>query len=382
MTARAHRPGGTPDRPEFFYTATCDAPRMSRRRLLAGGAALLAAGITSPRAAAAADEGTAIIRKYASIPDDPWAVCHGLRGVGRDFTVTGGRRAVDFLLEEHLVSLPANGKSVLGFPLQVEVHPNMFLKTLLEAGVPLGHAFTHHGSRRALRDVLDGARALFRPSQVSASANKLPWSLVAFTRTTPPVKGRWTNAWEEPVELDPVVESALRLLEHASLPLMQAMRENRRETAKAPVHSFTCGGTHMLYALLVAMHAGYTGQDRLERTRRQVDLLVWRMTEDIGLIDRFYRERTAQQGASWFALDAKLKLLGHAEECLAFGVQRKVIMLTPAQQERRRVTVVALKRMLEDLEGKNMLEARALDHDLFRQLVGDTCHARRGLTLA
>jgi hypothetical protein len=364
-----------------FYAATCHAPLMSRRQLLASGAALLVAGVTNPRAGAAADDGVEIIHKYASIPDDPWAVCHGLRAMGRDFTVTGGRRAVDFLLEDQLASLPANGKSVLGFPPQVEVHPNMFLKTMLEAGVPLSHAFTHHGSRRTLRDVLDGARALFRPSQVGASANMLPWSLVAFTCTTPPVNGRWTDAWDEPVELDPVVESSLRLLEQASRPLMQAMRENRPETAKAPVHSFTCGGTHMLYALLVAMHAGYTGKDRLERTRRQVDLLVWRMTEDIGLIDRFYEGRTAQNGAYWFALDAKLKLLGHAEECLAFGVQRGVVTLTPAQQGRRRATVVTLRRMLQDMEDKNMREARVLDRDLFRQLVGDTCHARRGLTL-
>jgi hypothetical protein len=365
-----------------FYPTTCHAPLMSRRQLLASSAALLVAGVTNAGAGTVAADGLGIIQKYASIPDDPWAVCHGIRAVGRDFTVSDGRRAVDFLLEDQLASVQANGKSVLGFPLQVEVHPNMFLKTMLEAGVPLSHTFTHHGSRRTLRDVLEGGRTLFRPSEVGASANMLPWSLVAFTSTTPPAKGRWINAWDEPVELDPVVEGSLSLLEQASRPLMQAMREHRPETAKAPVHSFTCGGTHMLYALLVAMGAGYTGRDRLERTRRQVDLLVWRMTEDINLIDRFYEGRIGQNGAYWFALDAKLKLLGHAEECLAVGVQRRVLSLTPAQQERRRATAVTLRRMLQDMEDKNMLEARVLDRDLFRQLVGDTCHARRGLTLA
>jgi len=42
---------------------------------------------------------------------------------------------------------------------------------------------------------------------------------------------------------------------------------------KAPVHGFTCGGMHMLYGVLTAVHAGYTGRDRQERVRRQVDLL-------------------------------------------------------------------------------------------------------------
>jgi hypothetical protein len=366
---------------EPFYPATCHAPSMSRRRVLVGAAALLAAGVTTPRGAGAGDDGVEIIRRYASLPDDPWAVCHGLRGMGRDFAVQGGRRAVEFLLETHVAWLPANGKRVLGFPVPVEVHPNMFLKTMLEAGVPLDHAFTHEGSRRTLRDLLDGARALFRPARVGGAANMLPWSLITFARTMPPSRARWTNAWDEPVDLDATVEGALGLLEQASLPLMQAMREGRLETAKAPVHSFTCGGTHMLYALLTAMHAGYTGKDRIERTRRQVDLLVWRTSADIELMERFFKERARQKGVYWFELDAKLKLLGHAEECLALGLRRGVVTLTPDQQSQRRTAVVALRRMLDDMETRDMREARELDRDLFRQLVGDACHARHGLTL-
>ena len=366
---------------EFFFPATCHPPLVSRRQVLVSGSVLLAAAVVRPRAGAAGDDGEAIIRKYAALPDDPWAVCHGVRAMGRDFTIKSGRPAVDFLLETQLRSLPANGKSVLAFPSQVEVHPNMFLKTMLEAGVPLDHAFTHQGSRRTLRDVLDGARALFRPAEVGGTANMLPWSLIAFSRTTSPLKPRWTNAWAEPVDFDRVVEGALRLLEDASLPLMQAMNENKPEIAKAPVHAFTCGGTHMIYGLLAAMAAGYTGQDRLERMRRQVDLLVWRLTADIGLIDRFYAERATQAGRYWFELDTKVKLLGHAEECLALGVKRGVVALKPPQQSQHQTAVASLRRMLADMEGRNLGETRDLDPELYRQLVGDTCHAHHGFTL-
>jgi len=184
------------------------------------------------------------------------------------------------------------------------------------------------------------------------------------------------------VDLGVVVERALQLLERASLPIAQAMRENRPEAAKAPVHSFTCGGTHMLYALLTAVHAGYAGRDRPERVQRQVDLLVWRMSADVALIERFYKERAGQNGAYWYAVDTKLKLLGHAEECLAFGVKRGVVTLTSAQQAQRRAAVSRVRRMLGDLAGRDLGEARSLDRELFRQLIGDTCHARHGLTLA
>jgi hypothetical protein len=367
---------------EPFYPVTCHHPLMSRRRLLIGGAAALAASVIWPRAAAATgDAGTAIVRQYASASDDPWIVSHAVRAMGGEFTLAGGRRAVDYLLETHLESVPVNDKRVLAFPLQVEVHPDMFLaEAMLEAGVPLEHPFTHQGSRHTVREVLDGARARFRPGRVGAEPNMLPWSVIAFASTTSPMRSRWTNGWNEPVDLDETVERSLRLLEEASLPLMQAMREGRPETSKAPVHDFTCAGTHMIYALILAMHAGYTGTDRLERTRRQVDLLVWRLTADIALIERFYAARAGQPGRYWYETDSKLKVLGHAEECLAFGMKRGVVSLTPAQQAEHRTAAASLRRLLGDIEKRNVAEAHGLNEDLFRQLIGDACHARRGLT--
>jgi hypothetical protein len=41
-------------------------------------AALLATGVVRPSFGRAGDDGAAIVRQYASLPDDPWAVCHGL----------------------------------------------------------------------------------------------------------------------------------------------------------------------------------------------------------------------------------------------------------------------------------------------------------------
>jgi hypothetical protein len=374
--SHAPRPAGP------FYPATCHPPLLTRRQLIVGSGAIVAAGALGARAAGAGDNGTAIIQRWAAVPDDPWAVCHGVRAMGRDFKLADGRRAVDWLLETQLASVSANGQDVLAFPLSVEVHPNMFLKTMIEAGVPLDDAFVHRGRRRTLREVAEGARALFRPSQVIAEPNMLPWSIIAFARTTSPMRLRWSNAWGEPVDFDLVVESALRLMEEASLPLAQAMREDRPETAKAPVHGFTCGGTHMLYALLTAAQTGHAGRERLERVKRQTDVMVWRLRADLGLIDSFYRERAAQPGAYWYDVDAKVKLLGHGGECLAFAVRRGVVKLTASQQTQWSAAEKTLKRMIEDMEGRNLAEARDIDRELFRQLVGDTCHARRGLTLA
>jgi len=355
---------------------------LTRRQLLAGAGALVAATALGPRAARAGDDGTALVRQWATLPEDPWAVCHGVRAMGREFTIKGGRRAADWLLETHLVSVSVNGKGCLAFPVSVEVHPNMFLKTLLEAGVPLDHSFTHQGQRRTLQEIADGAHLLFRPREVMAEANMLPWSIIALARTTSPQRGRWTNVWGEPADLDAVVEGALRLMEEASRPVAQAMREDRPEAAKAPVHGFTCGGTHMLYSLLTAVHAGYKGRDRAERVRALVDLTVWRLHADLGLIEGFYKSRATEPGVYWYETDAKLKILGHGAECLAFAMHRGLVKLGPAQQGQHRAAVVTLQRMIGEIEGRELGEARQVNSALFRQLVGDTCHARHGLRFA
>ena len=139
----------------------------------------------------------------------------------------------------------------------------------------------------------------------------------------------------------------------------------------------------MVYGLLTALHAGYEGKDRRARLQQQVDLLVWRLSADLHLMERFYRAPglAGNASAAWFELDSKLKLLGHAEECLAFATQHEVVKLTGAQQTQRRVATAALLRIIEDLKRRDLGEARALNRDLYQQLVGDTCHARHGLTL-
>ena len=376
----------TPESDQLFFPATCHSGLSRREWLLAGGIAVLLAEplVRGGRGAFAGppDDGAAIVRRYAVPLDDPWMVAHGVRAMGRGFTLGTGRRAVDYLLETVLVEVPANGKSFLGFPIDVEGHPNMFLKTMLEAGVPLDYAFTHKGRRRTVQELVDGARALLRPTLVASTPNALPWSLIALTRTTPFGRRQWTNAWGEPVDLDALVESALRLLEQASLPVAEAMRDGRPETRHAPVHSFTCGGCHMIYGLLTAVQAGYTGKDRPRRLQQQVDLLVWRLSADLDLIERFYRARGNSVADFWYEFDAKLKLLGHCEECLAFAELHKVAGLTPAQRTQRQAATATLRRLLVDLDARNLGEAQMMDRELYRQLVGDTCHARHGLTLA
>jgi hypothetical protein len=313
-------------------------------------------------------------------PRDPWAVSHGLRAMGRDFTIQGGRSAVDFLLEEQITSVTVGGKTMLGVPREVEIHPNSFLKTLLEAGVPLDYRFSHRGQPRTLADVVEGARLLLRPGQDPPS--EMAWSIIALTRVTSPLRARWTNAWGEPVDLDAVVGSALDMLERDSAPMRDAMRQGRPLSARAPVHELTCGGTHVIYSLIAAAHAGYVSNGRKGRLREQIDLLVWRLGADTDLIDRFYAAQRPTAFASLMHLDSKLKLLGHAEECLALATRRKVAVLSDTQQAQRRTAIAETRRLLGQVETLDLAKLRPRRFEAYQQVVGDVCHARHGLTLS
>jgi hypothetical protein len=363
---------------ESFFSSTCE-PAPSRRQFLILGAGLIGnPGVREARAQS--DDGTAVIRQHATTAGDPWVVSHGLRAMGRDFTVQGGRRAVDFLLAEHVTAVTVNGRTMLGFPRTVEVHPNMFLKTLLEAGVPLSYRFVHQGQHRTLADLVEGARLLLRPRHEQPS--EMAWTITALTRTTSPLRARWTNAWGEPVDLDALVGSALDVLEHDSAPLSDAMRNGRPLSARAPVHGLTCGGTHLIYSLITAAHAGYASNGRAQRVRQQVDLLVWRLSADIDLIDRFYAVPRPTPFAPLIHLDSKLKLLGHAEECLALATRRQVVALSQAQEAKRRTAISVIRRLLADVERLDLAQLRPQQFEAYQQIVGDVCHARHGLTLA
>ncbi|MGH7331188.1 MAG: hypothetical protein ACREKS_00290, partial [Candidatus Rokuibacteriota bacterium] len=302
------------------------------------------------------------------------------RAMGATFNIASGQRAVDFLLR-HVAEVAVNGQKLLTFPERVEIHPNSFLKTILEAGVPLGHPFTHNGRSRTLSDLVDGARLLFRP-QAMMDPNTIPWSLIAFSRTTSLVRRRWTNAWGEQVDLDAAVDGALRALEAASAPVDAAMRAGRPLAGKPPVHDFTCGGTHLLYGLLSAVHYGFGPKDARQRVAYQTALMVWRMGgADVNLISRTYARLPRDPVNAWRELNAKLKVVGHAEECLAFATRQAGMTLTPAQQAQRAAGVQVLHRLLADVHALNLRQVRALDPVTYQQLIGDTCHAQHGLTL-
>jgi len=322
-----------------------------------------------------------LIDRYAVAKEDPWRIAHGVRGVGKEFTLDGGELGVRYVLSTYTAEEPVNGKPTLYFPGSVEPHTNLYLNNFLEADVPLSFAFEARGRQYTLEDLVAGAKARFDPARVNP--NNMAWSLVALTTVAPPTRGRWVNAWGQDVKLAEFAQRAFRVAEIATQQVRSAWLQNQPLAAKSTIHDFTCGGTHLIYSLVVAVRNGYLEQNAEQRLRDQLAMMIYRMWADIDLIDRFFADTPngSQPLPRWASLDAKWKFLGHAFEVYHYASRHQLVRPTAAEARIVDRARQLLPRLAKEVRELDLDAVRRHNEDLFRQFVGDTCHAYRGVHL-
>lgn len=324
-------------------------------------------------------EGTArrLIERHAATPDDPWALAHGIRALGRDFGFKG-EKAVASILRTSVKEKEINGKRYLYIPSTIEVHTNMFLKTFLEAGVPLDQEVPVNGRSYSLKDLGEGAKALFAFDPKTFDKNDLAWSLIAFSelRAT-----EWENAYGQRIRLKEVAAFGLKALQEATEGIKPYAQNALPLPQKMPIHRFTCGGTHLVYSLLVAAKHGYLGAEGRDRLQEQLRMLIYRLQADPDLIDRYYQRLAQAPGVEVFRADAKLKLLGHALECL--GYAKRHGLFRPGRMEGERIGKAEeeVRAFFTYFGGLDLQAVRQRSAQLHQQIVGDLCHAFRGMRL-
>ncbi len=135
-------------------------PRLDRRRFLK--LVLVVGALPAPVPNLFGDEDPNagvrhFIERYAPIPDEPWILVHGIRAMGKGFSCKG-ERAVAHVLRTCVQDLEVNGRRYLYIPADIEVHTNMFLKTFLEAGVPLSEEVQVKDMRFHVQELCVGAQ--------------------------------------------------------------------------------------------------------------------------------------------------------------------------------------------------------------------------------
>jgi hypothetical protein len=303
--------------------------------------------------------GDEITRHYTHALDSPYALIHCVRSFGKGFTRADGSPAVDHLCRNFAVEREVNGKRYVHFQRDAEYHENSFLKTFLEAGVPLDQPVTAGGNKYTLRDVADSAKALFRFDvndfnryEKSYSTEHLPWTLIAFSVIVPPAAPAWANAYGETVNLLDVVDRTAGDFEHRCEAMAQAQPKGEfidDAARKAFGDYFPCLGGHALYSYVSLVKHGFTGQKLKGRVAAMLDLAAYRMKKEPEAIDREYAAAAAapfppeltREMARYGATQAvftemsrlrqQIKLLGHLLESVNFARLHHLYTFTPEQ---------------------------------------------------
>jgi hypothetical protein len=364
---------------EGFYPVC--APPLTRRKFftVALGAGLAATWTAEGSAARETDPGVRrFIERHAMSPEDPWALVHAIRGVGTGYRLNGESMAA-YVLRTCVRAQEVHQRRYLYIPASIEVHTNMFLKTFLEAGVPASEPFACDGRVYHLQDLGAGAKALFRFDPHTFDRNDLAWSLIAFAELQ---AREWENAYGEHIRLQEVVRFGLQALQEATQGLKPYAAAGLPLPKKLPIHGFTCGGTHLCYSVLVAARHGYLQAAGGDVLQEQLQILLYRLQADPDLIDRYYREIPASPVVELFRADAKLKVLGHALECLGYAQTHG--LLQPSAREKKQIAqaVQEVRGLLSYIVTLDLAAIRPRQAQLAQQVVGDTCHAFRGLSLA
>ena len=238
--------------------------------------------------------------------------------------------------------------------------------------------FSCDGRVFQLKDLGDGAKALFRFDPNTFDRNDLAWSLIAFAELQ---AHEWENAYGERIQLKEVAAFGVQVLQEATQGLKPYAAAGLPLPKKLPIHSFTCGGTHLCYSVLVAARHSVLRAAGGDIVQDQLQMLIYRLQADPDLIDRYYSEISSAPGVELFRAGAKLKVLGHALECLGYAQAHGLLQPSPLERKQIEQAAQEVRSLLSYILTLDLAAIQRRHAQLVQQVVGDTCHAFRGLSL-
>lgn len=346
----------------------------------AAGAALARPADVLAQASRATDETTAqhlheFILQRALDGSDPWLEMHVVLALGAQIENQRGN-VLDQAVAQALELSPAGFRRVPHFPLPVERHPFHFLQVMQARNVPLDRAFVTPEGRFTHGEILDGSEALLVPADIP---DELSWVVSVLTRAFPPSNDTYTNAKGEKVVVSQLVARHLRETESAYAGTIAAM-EGKALYKRGPLHTKACNGTHLLYGLIDAVAAGYEVDDLKSRVARLIAATLFRVKVEPLLIDKSLPGDLPMVRLNADA--AKFTFLGHVIEDLGQANRLKVLNPTAEQMKVIEQARLDIGRLIDRLAGEHDLDAlKAEVPNAYRVLLGDSCHAYRGMEL-
>lgn len=348
----------------------------------------------SPDADRALAELQKVCQTHGGDPENPWAIAHGLLAFGPEMTLSNGEPAVDYLYTRYAEVSEIQGQKLIAFPkerngIEIEPHTDLVLKAITESGLPPerevlvgGETFTlaHHWEH--------SLRTTFLNKNTSESSyvtpNDMPWGVQALSAWGTPGQTQWQAFEGTQMDLDDLVKLQAHVLTQESTFMYQAMLAGAPfEKKRQGVFNYTCGGAHLVQGSILPVAAGFgTAQDR-EKLAAQGTLLAYRYPIEMEIYEQARKQAPSQAMVLYVQ---QLKFVGHWLESMhkltATG------LFTPSALEQQvmaqavgdLITTTAALKALGALD--NAATIRESNNQLYLDIVGDSCHAVRGLELA
>jgi hypothetical protein len=328
---------------------------------------------------------------FAADVRNPWALAHGITGLGANFVAADGRKASEVMVHDFLARnvLSDGGAGVgarVGFVkyladgTPVEPHPNLITKTLVLAGVPRSTRFSTSWGTVTLQQLVDEVKASFRHVPASAEYWKdVAWTLDALSQVLSPRAATFGS-----VDFNAVMDDALTELERATADLEAGLKSGAAMVPKRKqgLYAHSCGGLHFVQAVLGWARHPEIRKRWGSRVDRQIAVLFYRLESE----RQQYDAALVQGGAQYKlqVLTQMVKFYGHFLETTA----RLKTDLKWVPDESQKQAIAKAKALLDHavrqldtdkaLTNEGMAQIKKTQPQIYLDLIGDACHATHG----
>lgn len=316
---------------------------------------------------------------------NPWAMAHGLLVWGKDMKASDGRLAVDVMVSDFAVSAKVGDRTVYGFPektatgVPVDPHGNMIVKALLASGVDEKKKFKlGTGETITLKRLADDAEWT-----TVVPSNDNEWHKFAWTHGAILARHGANDAIDTKNGKKTMLELALRAAHHleeeqqALALLKQNGTPEKVQKDRTGIFTHPCGGLHFVQSTAEAAKQ-QDDPNLLAKVRQQLDVVLFRWEAE----RRIYRDFVVQRpDVAILILVQELKFYGHILETFALASQQGVLVLSAEQKKILREVAGDLLNTVQALSGAyaNLDKIKASSPQTYYDLIGDGCHAIRGL---
>ena len=328
--------------------------------------------------------------------EEPWKLAHAILALGRDATLKDGTEPIKGIFREHAHWKKVGDVDVVYFDKfadgqskknPVEPHHDLLLKVITELNVISDMEVMVEGIPITLGDYYN--MRLYsnylnpKNNQSSyASTNELAWSLQGMS-TWAPEKLTWTALEQYSMNMDQMTRFAAIVLQTESEDVVSAMKSGAtfQKNGKG-IFQYTCGGSHLLQAVVHAYGMGFGDDDVKRILMVQNELLYYRFVQELKIYDQLMKQNSDYKQ---ILLLQRLKFIGHFLESAS-----KLIVLADEHPRPEHLEIIKgaadqLVLTVEALRRDGLFlhieKLRYQNHQQHLDLIGDASHALYGLEL-